>query len=140
LKTKIKTKKYHGLFWMGLFIGRLKRRIKKSKTRRFILDEWLTTEEKFHMDLTTAIDHIKKPMVGRELIDKEGVNMLFPEFEGMLQLSDLMIATVSVIRKQKNPNLIMIGDQLIHFATFYKLYGTYFGKRLRSQQLLKKLV
>lgn len=33
----------------------------------------------------------------------------------------------------------MIGDQLIHFATFYKLYGTYFGNRLRSQQLLKKL-
>jgi hypothetical protein len=33
----------------------------------------------------------------------------------------------------------LIGDKLIYFATFYKLYGTYFGNRLRSQQLLKKL-
>jgi hypothetical protein len=50
-----------------------------------------------------------------------------------------MMGTVGVVRKQKNPNFIMIGDQLIHFATFYKLYGTYFGNRLRSQQLLKRL-
>jgi hypothetical protein len=57
----------------------------------------------------------------------------------MLQLSDLMIKTVSIVRAQKNPNFILIGDQLSSFATFYKLYGTYFGNRLRSQQLLKQL-
>jgi hypothetical protein len=56
----------------------------------------------------------------------------------MVKLSDLMMGTVSVVRKQKNPNFIMIGDQLIHFATFYKLCGTYFGNRLRSHQLLKR--
>lgn len=78
-------------------------------------------------------------MEGQGLIDREGANLLFPEFEGMLQLSELMIKTVSVVRTQKNPNFILIGDQLISFATFYKLYGTYFGNRLRSQQLLKQL-
>jgi hypothetical protein len=65
--------------------------------------------------------------------------VLFPEFEGMLELSNLMISTVSIIRKQKNPNFILIGDQLVHFATFYKLYGTYFGNRLKSQHVIKKL-
>lgn len=73
------------------------------------------------------------------MIDKEGINVLFPEFEGMLELSNIMIATVGIIRKEKNPNLILIGDKLVHFATFYKLYGTYFGNRLRSQQVIKKL-
>lgn len=32
------------VFLVGLFIGRLKRKIKKSKHRRYVLDEWLTTE------------------------------------------------------------------------------------------------
>lgn len=78
-------------------------------------------------------------MVAKNMIDKEGINVLFPEFEGMLELSNLMVVTVGIIRKEKNPNLILIGDQLVHFATFYKLYGTYFGNRLRSQQVIKKL-
>jgi hypothetical protein len=67
---KNKKVKVQSLFWIGLFVGKLKRRIKKSKHRRYVLDEWLTTEENFHKDLATAIDFIKKPMVSRNMIDK----------------------------------------------------------------------
>ncbi len=50
----------------------------------------------------------------------------------MRSLSELMIDTVNVIRKEKNPNRILIGQKLIEFGSFYKLYGTYFGNRLKS--------
>lgn len=50
-----------------------------------------------------------------------------------------MIETVCIIEKQKNPNRIIIGEKLIHFGNFYKLYGTYFGNRLKSEQLIRQL-
>lgn len=43
-----------------------------------------------------------------------------------------MLRVVSIIEKEKNPNRIIIGKELIHFGTFYKLYATYFGNRLKS--------
>lgn len=57
----------------------------------------------------------------------------------MLQLSKEMTETVSIIRREKNPNKIIFGEKLLHFATFYKLYGTYFGNRLKCSQLLTAL-
>ena len=56
----------------------------------------------------------------------------------MLQLSKIMIDTLS-IRLLKNSDLIIFGNKLVHFASFYKLYGTYFGNRLKSQAVLKRL-
>lgn len=50
----------------------------------------------------------------------------------MLALSEMMAATVGVVEREKNMNRIVIGPELIKFANFYKLYGTYFGNRMRS--------
>lgn len=57
----------------------------------------------------------------------------------MLDLSKMMIETVKIITTQKNPNFIILGDQLLAFVAFYKVYGTYFGNRLRSERLLLQL-
>lgn len=51
----------------------------------------------------------------------------------------MMISTVGIVEKEKNMMRIVIGPELIKFGNFYKLYGTYFGNRMRSEQLLKKL-
>lgn len=58
----------------------------------------------------------------------------------MRQLSEMMSQVVSIVRTQKNPNFIIFGEQLLSFGTFYKLYGTYFGSRLRSEKFLKTLL
>ena len=43
------------------------------------------------------------------------------------------------MERERNPNRIRIGQELIRFGSFYKLYGTYFGNRLRSEALLREL-
>lgn len=59
----------------------------------------------------------------------------------MLDLSKEMIAAVIFVREKKfkNPNFIEIGNKLLKFVTFYKLYGTYFGCRLKTSALLKEV-
>ena len=43
------------------------------------------------------------------------------------------------MERERNPNRIKIGQELVRFGAFYKLYGTYFGNRLRSEGLLREL-
>lgn len=73
-----KQKGRYTAFFVATMIGKLKRRIKKTRHRRYVLEEWLTTERNYHSDLSLAIDHIKQPMMRAEIIDKEGAYTLFP--------------------------------------------------------------
>lgn len=50
-----------------------------------------------------------------------------------------MVETIGSARKEKRQNMMAFGDQLNHFASFYKLYGTYFGCRLKSEKLLREI-
>ena len=42
MDTKNAKKKY-SVFFVATMIGKLKRRIKKTRHRRYVLEEWLTT-------------------------------------------------------------------------------------------------
>ena len=79
MQSSLKNRKKRScVYFVVLFIGQLKRRIKKTKHRGYVLNQWLTTQENFKKDLIAAVEYIKKPMVSQELIDKDGINILFP--------------------------------------------------------------
>ena len=91
------------------------------------------------MDLSLAINHIKKPLLAKQLIDHNGGIILCTAFEQMEALSMEMLNTISVVEKERNMNRIVIGPQLIKFASFYKLTSDYFGNRTKCEKLLKTL-
>ena len=62
MNAKRRKGQYSALF-VTAFIGILKRRIKKTRHRGYVLNEWLTTEIKYHSDIDLAIKHIKEPML-----------------------------------------------------------------------------
>jgi hypothetical protein len=55
----------------------------------------------------------------------------------MAGLSKNMVEALQITRKSKNPHLILFGDKLNYFAIFYKLYGNYFGNKLKGEAILK---
>jgi hypothetical protein len=129
----------YGIYFAVLAFVKLKRRSKRSRHRRYVLQEWLQTERSYHTDLTLAIEHIKSPLLGQQLVDQEGARTLCPDFEQMVTLSDEMLGVVGIVEKERYMNRICIGPQLIKFASFYKLTSEYFGNRLKSEKLLKRL-
>lgn len=91
------------------------------------------------MDLNTSNNLIRKPMEQAGLINFDQSQILFPEIEGMIQLSNMMTKVIEDCRKMRNPNKIMLGKEINKFANGYKLYGGYFGAHSKSSSLLAEL-
>ena len=129
---QIKKKGRYLSFFMVLAIVKMRRRSKKSRHRKYVLQEWLNTQRSFNVDLNLAIKHIKEPLLQHKLINQNQARILCSDFEQMVTLSNEMIQTISIVEKEKNLNRIVIGPELIKFGSFYKLTSQYFGNRLKS--------
>lgn len=80
--------------------------------------------------------NIRKPMLDAQIINIDQSQILFPEIQGMIQLSNMMIKVLEDARKMKNPNFIAVGKEINKFVNGYKLYGGYFGSHCKSSKLL----
>lgn len=85
--------------------------------------------------------YIKNPMEKLNLITREQSLILFPELEGMVQLSDMMVNVIqnALANKTKNPYRFVVCNEINKFVNGYKLYGGYFGSHLKSSKLLAQL-
>ena len=90
--------RYFGYF-VVLAIIKMRRRSKRSRHRKYVLQEWLQTERSYHCDLSLAIKHIRNPLLNLKLIDHEGARVLCSDFEQMVTLSEEMINTISIVEK-----------------------------------------
>lgn len=78
-----------------IFAKQVRKQVKKSKYRQNILTEWLNTENSYNTDLKLALSHIKEPMLAGQIITHEESKILFPEFEGMIQLGGMMTEVIA---------------------------------------------
>ena len=67
-------------YFVILAIIKMRRRSKRSRHRRYVLQEWLQTERSFNTDLTLAIEHIKAPLLREKLISQEEARVLCSDF------------------------------------------------------------
>lgn len=68
----------YACYFVLLAIVKLRRKSKRSKHRRYVLEEWLKTERSYGVDLGLAVRQVKGPLVAGGLVDKEGVGVLCP--------------------------------------------------------------
>ena len=119
-------------YFMILAVVKMRRRSKRSRHRKYVLQEWLNTQRSYNVDLNLAIKYIKEPLLHNQLINQNEARILCSDFQQMVTLSNQMIKTVSIVEREKNMNLVVIGPELIKFGSFYKLTSQYFGNRLKS--------
>lgn len=77
-----------------LLIVKLRKSMKRRKHREKILEEWFNTECTYNLDLRIAFNNIRVPMEQAGMINKDQSQILFPEIEGMIQLSEMMLKVI----------------------------------------------
>jgi len=51
------------------------------------------------MELELAVKAVKKPLLACGIVDKLDCDLLFPEFEGMIGLSEDMVVTIGIVER-----------------------------------------
>ena len=118
---------------IGSSLKKWKKVAGKSKDRYNRLKELVMTEKDYHDDLVTLRDKVKKELQAANLINNQQANNMFPNLDGMIDLSSQIYQEFSIILDKWERKTPCIGHSMIKFSRFLMIYSDFF-KNLNDTQ------
>ena len=117
-----------------------KRWTRKSKDRYYRLRELTETEATYLAVLKTIHEKMELPLKDSGAISEEEQREMFPNIEGMIQLSSQIYTDLSQIFSSWNRHITMIGQTMIRYSRFMLVYSDFFKNYNNTERKLKLLV
>ena len=115
-------------------------RLKKLKYRVFIIDELITSEEKYKNSLFCIKNNVIMKFREKKFLSKEEEYTIFSTLENIAEFSENFHMTLNIIYKGKFVRYqTKIAETVLKMMPYFKLYTPYFNNFDHSRQCLEKL-
>lgn len=104
-------------------LTRWRKRVKESRTRYFCLCELVSTEADYNRDLLLILEKMQIPLRNCGAISEEEEKELFPNIQGMIDLSSQLLTDVTNLKDKWSSHSTLIGKTMIRYSKFLQIYS-----------------
>jgi hypothetical protein len=121
-------------------LARWRKRVKESRVRYLCLCELVTTEADYNRDLRLIQEKMQVPLRECRAISEQEEQELFPNIQGMINLSSQLLTDVTALRDNWSPHNTLIGQTMIRYSKFLQIYSEFFRSYRRTLERLEGLL
>ena len=112
-----------------------KKESKKERNRVRAIDELIATEQTYVDNLRLLNELYYKPLTNKKIIKTKYIQSIFGEIETIINLNDNLLNTL-----KENKNDDKIGEAMLQFIPFLKMYQNYINNHEQTTKLLTDLI
>ncbi len=121
-------------------VSRWRKHTRVSKTRYNRLCELVSTEADYNRNLQLIQQKIQAPLRNCGAISELEEQELFPNIQGMINLSSQLLNDVTILRDSWSPHTTLIGQTMIRYSKFLQIYSELFKSYQRTSKRLMGLL